>query len=393
MYRDSGCADDLVLAQWVDGELEPVRADLLYVHLETCASCRERVDVMTRAKRICDEHLWAEDETGREAADEAIARVRAQLARQLAAARPARTWWRHLAIAAAAVLAVVFVLRMDLWEPPVEASGARIIAAAALSERSWAWAPYHVRRRVLSVDYRGSAYIPDGRYRWVSLQWNRADGVATISKRFDEANRLVAAHWRDADGREFDYLADRPVPYEVIPSSAELRAALPRLEPARREALEAFLTRRETLLDQSEQRRSFETWFTRSTTADTRGATARRLESSRWGEVYYIRTDQRFEPSPHGPSRILAENYISADDLKRRRLLVTRYGPAGRVETQDTYWLAYEDATPADFEAESMGTMMVGWPVRYWTAVEVADRELEARARRLVPQREEGTPR
>jgi hypothetical protein len=373
-FTRAPCGDALSLQRLLDGDLDEVAAELLFHHVSTCAGCAALLDELRHARRFVERQLGEHQDRHDEALTDDLALVEARLHRLVgpagASARrlvtPTAFWM------SAATLALVLVVA-GVAHAPVSASGDRMLTDLALRERTWLHEPNVIRHWVMEADLVGSRLLPDGRYRTECWQANGEDDSSYVNRRFDAAGHLVSARARKPDGTEIVYNAFVEDAYQAIPSTAELRRQAAALPADLRALVETYVHRREGRLRPGLQSQGFREWFTRLTHPSTPGATARVIETREWGAIYYIRSDQRIEPSPDGVVRIVAENYVSVPDLQRRRLRATRHRAGGEVEVEDTRWTGYRDASPEEFRANGIDEMFGhAGGVRQWTAREVA---------------------
>ncbi len=391
-FSRAPCGDAVSLQRLLDGDLDEVGAELLFHHVSTCAGCAARLDELRHARGFVERQLGEYQDRHDEALTDDLALVEARLHGLIGPAgvgaragrhrlgTPAAFWMSAATLALALVVAAV-------THAPVIASGDRMLTDLATRERTWLHEPNVIRHWVMEADLVGSRLLPDGRYRTECWQANGEHDSSYVNRRFDASGRLVSARAQKPDGTEIVYNAFiEDAPYQAIPSTAELRRQAVALPADLHALVDTYVRRREGRVRPVLQSQGFREWFTRLTHPSTPGATAQVIETREWGAIYYIRSDQRIEPSPDGVVRIVAENYVSVPDLQRRRLRATRHRAGGEVEIEDTRWTGYRDASPEEFRANGIDEMFgQAGRVRHWTAREVAEFERSGVRPRPLP--------
>jgi len=358
MIRNIQCEDELTLQKFLDQELEPAATELVFHHLESCNRCARTLSALKQLKSFCTEKLGCEDEMESDFSYQILNKAKARIDHEIGARRAtpaARRWWRRTALVAAIIVAIATAIAWPLIERSQSVSADAILAETILRERSWAHQPNKVLHWIVETEMINQRTIPDGRYRTLCWQNNFEGQSGYISRRYDQENRLISAYWRKPDGSEIQFIDQNGGLIEIAPATARLRQALPTLDLDLRQALEDYLSRRraESISPQAKSK-SFADWFLRSRNAGT----VQLINTSRWGEVFYIRTEQSYQPSASGIVRIIAEHEIVAKTFKRLRVKTTRYRLDGSQAVDDARWTYLEDATVADFDANNLDELI-----------------------------------
>jgi uncharacterized protein Usg len=268
--------------------------------------------------------------------------------------RPGRRWWRYQAIAAVIVLGLLSVLYLpSIWRS-AGVSAESLLEEAILRERDKLYQPGKVLRWVTESDYQGLPGYPDGHHRIVHWQCNCDGSLAYLTKRYDHHQQLVEAFWRQPNGTEVRFNRAAGDLVEITPGDEELRAALPTLDAARRQALETYLARRTNAGRQHLRTQNFADWFRRALIPSNPRSTVRIVETEEWGRIYRLHIEQDYKPSTGAFVKVVSEQDIAADTYRRVRVKNTRYRTDGSSATDETRYTEMSEVNREDFSAHDL---------------------------------------
>lgn len=388
---DAPCREYLAWQNLLDEQLGVDESELLLHHLETCPACVEQVATLKRAKSLCEDQLGAEDDNEEESSRLSLDRAKRQIDLQramLKQPRPVRRWWRYYAIAALVILSITSVLLLPSFWNKAGASAEAILEEAILREREKAYQPGKVLHWVTESDCTGLTKYADGHYRTATWQCNCDGGLALITRRYDQENRLVEAFWRQPNGSEVRLVYGSGGLVEVIPGDDELRRALPTIDPALRQPLENYVTRRTDSSRQHLRTQGFADWFRRALSPSDSRSSAKVIETPDNGRIYQLHIEQDYQPPRASFVRVVSEQDIAGSTYQRLRVKNTRYRADGSFSVDNTIYTEMNEVSRADFETNDLKELLnTSKKVVHLSPDEVARREVQETRARLAQEK------
>lgn len=376
--NEKGCEDDLILQRFLDEELHPEAAEMVFFHIENCSSCGERLQDLKAVKAFCRDELGREDEFEGEFTHNALLRVRSRLHTRGelvdrhhsadAIGRIASLFdrlrfkpagltlgWRIATITASLVLAVAGIAVWFAFSPSSTISASEILSESERRTAVWENQPDKVLHWVTEENFVNHGSLPDGKYR--SFRWRDNTGGKSLRlfRKYNEDGVLVWAAWTKADGSEVVYTRFPEEGIKVYPANDVLREYAAGLGEKSRQALEKFIERSIRFTQQDLEARS--QIKQRSINRWLDGGSVQIIRTANAGKAF--RVHRFFEPRGGEKfTRGEMEYDIAADSFMRNRLKSVRYFPDGKVAIEDSKLEYYQETSIEDFNEHDLSAEM-----------------------------------